>query len=295
MHRLHLCAIAGARGRGVCRSAASADTSEVTWQNRVVVAKSGAHCADDPQLLQPLSSRDPARGARQSRRSHRVRDPRRARQRPDPRFDRGRRHRARSQPGAPDDRAGAHRRRRAGRRARDHAGRHRARPVRLHGDRAGLRLPARSVHRAVRGQLEARPRGGDLGPDAGRARADGGVHGLGRRAARRHRGQDLARPRAALAEAGGVVLPPQPIGALPPPCAGRTAATRTSACAPSRRARTAATWTCSRCRSAPRCCCPASSTAAACSSATSTTPRATARSRAPRSRWAPRSRSRPRC
>ena len=75
---------------------------------------------------------------------------------------------------------------------------------------------------------------------------------------------------AALAEAGGVALPPQPIGALPATSAARTAATWISACAPSRRARTAATWTCSRCRSARRCSCPASSTAAACSSATST-------------------------
>jgi formamidase len=63
------------------------------------------------------------------------------------------------------------------------------------------------------------------------------------------------------------------------------AATRTSACAPFRRARTAATWTCSRCRSAPRCSCPASSTAAGCSWATCITRRATARSRARPSRW----------
>ena len=51
--------------------------------------------------------------------------------------------------------------------------------------------------------------------DAGRADSDDGVHGHGRRAAGRHRGADLARARAQLGEAGGVALPPQPIGALP--------------------------------------------------------------------------------
>ena len=50
--------------------------------------------------------------------------------------------------------------------------------------------------------------------------------------------------------------------------------------------RTAAIWTCSRCRSAPRSCCPALSTAAASSSATSITLRATAKCPARRSRWA---------
>ena len=32
-------------------SAALADTTDVTWQNRVVVAKEGAHCVDDPNCF----------------------------------------------------------------------------------------------------------------------------------------------------------------------------------------------------------------------------------------------------
>ena len=44
MHRLHLCAIAMLAGAGSA-TAALADTSDATWQNRVVVAKEGAHCA----------------------------------------------------------------------------------------------------------------------------------------------------------------------------------------------------------------------------------------------------------
>ncbi len=35
-------------------AAARADTTGQKWQTRVVVAKSGAHCADGPELLQPL-------------------------------------------------------------------------------------------------------------------------------------------------------------------------------------------------------------------------------------------------
>ena len=72
---------------------------------------------------------------------------------------------------------------------------------------------------------------------------------------------------AALAEAGGIALAPQPAGAHNPPrSAARKAATRMTACGPSRPARTAATWTSSRCRSARRSPSPASSTAAGCSS-----------------------------
>ena len=50
MHRLHRYAIATLASAG-CASAALADTSDVTWQNRVVVAKTGAHCADDPNCF----------------------------------------------------------------------------------------------------------------------------------------------------------------------------------------------------------------------------------------------------
>ena len=50
MHRLHLCVMATLAG-AACASAALADTSEVTWQNRVVVAKEGAHCVDDPNCF----------------------------------------------------------------------------------------------------------------------------------------------------------------------------------------------------------------------------------------------------
>jgi formamidase len=50
MHRLHRYAIATLASAG-CASAALADTSDVTWQNRVVVEKGGAHCADDPNCF----------------------------------------------------------------------------------------------------------------------------------------------------------------------------------------------------------------------------------------------------
>jgi len=82
---------------------------------------------------------------------------------------------------------------------------------------------------------------------------------------------------AALGAAGGVVCHQSQQGRCRPPCADRKAATRPTACAPSRRAKTAAIWMCNRCNSARRCCCPVSSTAAACLSATSIMPRATAR------------------
>ena len=46
--------------------AALADTSDVTWQNRVTVAKNGAHCADDPNCfnryhpaIQPVARANP--------------------------------------------------------------------------------------------------------------------------------------------------------------------------------------------------------------------------------------------
>ena len=76
-----------------------------------------------------------------------------------------------------------------------------------------------------------------------------------------------------LAAAGGVALPPEPTGALPTAVCGPKAHTRPNACAPFRRARTAAIWMSSRCRSGQRCCCPVSSTAAGSSSAMCTTPR----------------------
>ena len=50
MHKLSHLAIAGLAG-ACCGSAALADTTDVTWQSRVVVAKSGAHCADDPHCF----------------------------------------------------------------------------------------------------------------------------------------------------------------------------------------------------------------------------------------------------
>lgn len=36
---------------GGVSTAARADTSDVTWQTRVVVAKQGAHCVDDPNCF----------------------------------------------------------------------------------------------------------------------------------------------------------------------------------------------------------------------------------------------------
>lgn len=50
MHMLYRYAVAMLVAAG-CGSVALADTTEVTWQNRVVVAKEGAHCADDPNCF----------------------------------------------------------------------------------------------------------------------------------------------------------------------------------------------------------------------------------------------------
>jgi formamidase len=50
MHRLKHFAILALAGAG-CAGAAQADTSDVTWQNRVVVEKGGTHCADDPHCF----------------------------------------------------------------------------------------------------------------------------------------------------------------------------------------------------------------------------------------------------
>ena len=77
MHRLKHFAILALAGAGFA-SAAQADTSDVTWQNRVMVEKSGAHCSDDPNCFNRYHSAGPAGGAGQAGRSHRVRDPRRA-------------------------------------------------------------------------------------------------------------------------------------------------------------------------------------------------------------------------
>ena len=172
-----------------------ADTSEVTWHSPVVIAKQGAHCADDPNCfnryhpaIKPVARAKPGD-------LHRVRDARCARLRPHGELGRRGPRRGRPQPGPSDHRSGGHRGRRARRRAGGDPGRHRARSVRLHGDRAGLRLPARPLPRSVHRQLEARPAGGDLRRDARRARADRGLHGLGRRAARRYRGRYLGRAR----------------------------------------------------------------------------------------------------
>jgi formamidase len=50
MHRLHHHVIAMVASAAFV-SGAQADTAEVTWQNRVVVAKEGAHCVDDPNCF----------------------------------------------------------------------------------------------------------------------------------------------------------------------------------------------------------------------------------------------------
>ena len=167
--------------------------------------------------------------------------------------------------------------------------------VRLHHHRAGLRLPARPLHRALHRQLAAQPDGGRLRPGAGRGDSDERLHGHGRNAARArgsgHLGgaRDAARRgrRCRVAAAAHRCAPGRHLRA-------ERQATRTSACVPFRRARTAATWTSSRWWSAPRCCCRATSTAAACSWATFTMRRATAKCAEPPSRWARRSRCAPR-
>jgi len=50
MHKLACCATALLAAVGGS-AAARADTTDVTWQNQVVVAKQGAHCADDPNCF----------------------------------------------------------------------------------------------------------------------------------------------------------------------------------------------------------------------------------------------------
>jgi formamidase len=50
MHRLHPYAVVALAGVGLA-APAQADTSDVTWQSRVVVAKEGAHCVDDPNCF----------------------------------------------------------------------------------------------------------------------------------------------------------------------------------------------------------------------------------------------------
>ena len=50
MHKLKHFALLALAGAGFA-SAAQADTSDVTWQNRVVVEKSGTHCGDDPNCF----------------------------------------------------------------------------------------------------------------------------------------------------------------------------------------------------------------------------------------------------
>jgi len=50
MHKL-ACRTTALIAAAGCSAAALADTSEVTWQNQVVVAKQGAHCADDPNCF----------------------------------------------------------------------------------------------------------------------------------------------------------------------------------------------------------------------------------------------------
>ena len=64
-----------------------------------------------------------------------------------------------------------------------------------------------------------------------------------------------------LSEAGGAVLPPQPLGALPADICGVDGTARVNAYGPFRRAKTAATPTSSKASSAPRSCSLASSTA----------------------------------
>ncbi|MDX1379929.1 MAG: acetamidase/formamidase family protein [Xanthomonadales bacterium] len=91
---------------------------------------------------------------------------------------------------------------------------------------------------------------------------------------------------AALLEAGGAVFPPDPARRARWPCAAKAHRGRPSACARSRPASTAATWTSATSRPARRSTCRAGWMAADSRWATSTTRRGTARSRAPRSRWA---------
>ncbi len=50
MRNLMGCTAALVAATALC-CGARADTTDVTWQNRVTVAKQGAHCADDPHCF----------------------------------------------------------------------------------------------------------------------------------------------------------------------------------------------------------------------------------------------------
>ena len=130
--------------------------------------KTGRSLRRRSELLQPLPPGDPAEGPRQSGRHAGVPHARRARFGSHTGLQCRRSRRRRLEPGAPDDRPGLYRGRQARRRARRHAGRHRARRIRLHGHRAGLRVPARHLHQALSGQLEGVAHPCGVGPDARR-------------------------------------------------------------------------------------------------------------------------------
>ena len=153
------CGLAGTTG-------VLADTSDVQWQARVIVAKAGAHCADDPNCfnryhpaIKPQARAKPG--------DHIVFETRDALD-SDLKMD-----------SVADDVTaldlnlvhpmtgpvhieGAER----GDVLAVDPGRHRAGRVRLHGHRARLRLPARPLPRAAHRQLAADATGRDLGPDA---------------------------------------------------------------------------------------------------------------------------------
>jgi hypothetical protein len=61
MHKLKHCAVLALAGAGFA-GAAHADTSDVTWQSRVAVEKSGTQCADDPHCFNRYHPARPWRG-----------------------------------------------------------------------------------------------------------------------------------------------------------------------------------------------------------------------------------------
>ena len=198
-----LCCAAALLAATRCPGAALADTTDVTWQNQVIGRQARRALRRRSELLQPLPSGDPEPVARANPGDLIVFETRDA-------LDSDLTLNSVADDVTAVDLNLVH----------PMTG-----PVHIEGARAGDVLAVTLVdiapdqygytvivpgfgflrdlyHRALHRQLEARPAGRDLGPDAGRPDTDRGVHGLGRRAAGRHRGQDLARARAAARRGG---------------------------------------------------------------------------------------------
>ncbi len=240
------------------------------------------------ELLQPHAPGHPAGDDGETRSAHRVQHARCVRLGSDAGLEARGRDGARSQPRPSADRSGQYRGRQARRCARGDASRRGARRLWLHGHRAGFRVPARQVHQPLYRQLEALPHASRLRANSGCRHSIQRFHGDGRRSARRTGNHQDAgtrggacdgRRRGAYAAARGrssrrrLRAGRQPQGCLPAHHSAARERRQHGHQADGRRHHD--------------CCSPASSMAAGCSSAMCILLKATAKSRARRSRWAP--------